>query len=90
MMDHFGCPANVWFLCMVYVCFILDHSIESNISDGTMTPLMMSCFKMSDIGVLLVFTFWKPVYVCLDDKQQSFPGNLKEVYCHFVGISEHI
>ena len=90
MMDRFGCLGNVWFLCMEYVCFILNHSVDSSVGDGSMTPLMLSCFEMSDISPLLVFTFWQPVYVLLDDKEQGFLGKSKEVCGRFVGISENI
>ena len=51
---------------------------------------MMSCFEMSDISPLLVFTFWQPVYVLLDDKEQAFQGKSKEVRGRFVEISEQI
>ena len=61
MMDCFGCLGNVWFLYMEYVCFILNRSVNSNIGGGSMTPLMLSCFEISDISPLLVFTFWQPV-----------------------------
>ena len=61
MMDCFGCPGNVWFLCMEYVYFILNHSVDSSIGDGSMTQLMLSFFEMSDISPMLVFTFWQPV-----------------------------
>ena len=61
MMDRFDCPGNVWFIFMEYGCFILNHSVDSSIGDGSMTPLMLSCFEMSDISPMLVFTFWQPV-----------------------------
>ena len=51
---------------------------------------MLLCFEMSDISPLLVFTFWQPVYILLDDKEQAFLGKSKEVRGRFVGISEHI
>ena len=75
---------------MSWVCVILNHSVDPSIGDGTMTPLMMSTFNMTDISPLLVFTFWQPVYVLLDAKEQSFPGKSKEVCGRFVGICEHI
>ena len=90
MMDCFGAPAFTWFCCMIYVCFILNHSVDPNIGDGTLRPLMMSNFEMTDISLLLFFIFWQPVYVLLDDKEQHFPSKSKEVFGRFVGISEHI
>ena len=90
VMDRFGCPANVWLLCMVYFCLILNHRVEAGIGDSTMTLLMMSCFEMFVISPLLVFTFCQPVYVLLDDKEQYFPGNSKEVRGCFVVIFENI
>ena len=54
-----------------------------------MTPLMMSTFHMTNISPFFVFTFWKPVYALLKEKEQSFLGKSKEVHGYFVGISEH-
>merc|ERR1711884_416456 len=45
---------------------------------------------MTDISPLLLFIFWQPVYVLLDEKEQHFPSKSKEVCGHFVEISEHI
>ena len=84
MMDRFGTPAFAWFCCMVYVCFILNHSVDPHANDGTLTLLMMSNFEMTDISRLLVFTFWQPVYVLLDEKEQHFPSKSKEVQDRFV------
>ena len=90
MMDRFGAPAITWFLCMTYVCHILNNSVDPHIGDGTLTPLMMSNFEMSDISPMLVFTFYQPVYVLFDEKDQHFPSQSKEVRGHFVDISENI
>ena len=67
---------------MVYVCFILNHLVDPHIGDGTLTLLMMLNFEMTNISPLLVFAFWQPVYVLLDES--------KEVCSRFVVISEHI
>ena len=75
---------------MVYVCSILNHSVDPHIGDGTLMSLIMSNFEMTDISPFLVFTFWQPVYVLLDEKEQHFPSKSKEVRGRFVGISEHI
>ena len=83
-------PGFTWFLCMSWVCVILNHSVDPSIGDGTMTLLMMSTFNMTDISPLLVFTFWQLVYILLVAKEQSFPGKSKEVCSHFAGICEHI
>lgn len=90
IMDWMNVPAYCWFLCIGWVYVILNHFVHPSIGDEKMTPLMMSTFNMTDISPLLVFTFWQPVYVLLDAKEQSFPGKSKEVCGHFVGICEHI
>ena len=90
MMDRFAVPAVLWFLCMTYVCYILNNSVDPHIGDGTLTPFIMSNFEMSDISPILVFTFYQPVYVLLDEKEQHFPNKSKEVRGHFAGISENI
>ena len=67
--------------------FHFNHSVDANINYGTMTLLMMSCFEMSNIGLLFVFTFWQTLYVIFDEKEQSFPGYSMEVRGRFFFVS---
>ena len=90
MMDRFNVPAYGWFLCMTWACFLLNHSVETSVGSGLLTPLMMSNFEMTDISPLLVFSFWQPVYVLKDEKECTFPSKSTEFRGRFVGISKHI
>ena len=90
LMDRFGVPASRWFLCMSYICFILNHTVDPNLGDGTMTPHMMATFEQSDVSPILCFHFWQPVYCLEDESLQHFPSKSKELRGRFVGIAEHI
>ena len=56
-MSRFNIPACRWFLCMVYICFILNHTVDPNLGDGTMTPFMIATFETSDISPITSFHF---------------------------------
>ena len=91
MMGCFNVPVFGWFLCKVWACFILNHSVKmSIIGTDLLTSLMMSNFKMTDISSLLIFSFWQPVYVLKDEKEHTFLIKSTEVCGRFVGISKHI
>ena len=89
-MSRFNVPACCWFLCMVYICFVLNHTVDPNLGDGTMTPFMMATFEMSDISPITAFHFWEKVYFLEDVKDQSIPSKPKERAGRFVGIAENI
>jgi hypothetical protein len=90
VMDRNGCPPYIWFLALSYVIFCLNHCVDSNLANGTKSPLQVATFLMMDISPLLYFYFWQPVYFLEDESQQSFPGKSKELRGRWVGISEHI
>jgi hypothetical protein len=77
-------PANTWFLAFQYVCFLLN-----DMYNNTLQAVPLTCLKgvTVDIGVLLRFHFWQPVYSKLSES--SFPSESKEALGHVVGISEH-
>ena len=84
IMDRTGAPAHTWFLCLAYVCFLLNHTYNANIGDVPLTRLTGSTV---DISVLLKFFFWQKV---LYKKVKSgFPSESTEALGHIVGISEH-
>ena len=72
-------PSTAWFLTFVYVFLVFNNCVDPNLCDGTKSPLMMACFAVNDIGSLLFFYFWQPVYYLLDATKQSFPGESKEM-----------
>ena len=89
-LDRNGAPPTAWFLCLVYICFCLNHCIDPNLGDGAKFPLMMVNFVQNDINPLIFFFFWQPVYYLLDADEQSFPGKSKEMHAKWVGIDENI
>lgn len=89
-MDRSGAPQAAWFLCLVYICFCLNHYIDPNLGDGTKSPLMMASLVQNDISLLIFFFFWQPVYYPLDADEQSFPGKSKEMRARWAGVDEKI
>ncbi|MEL7196406.1 MAG: reverse transcriptase domain-containing protein, partial [Bacteroidota bacterium] len=85
IMDRTGAPPDTWLLCLLYVCFLLNHTYNSNIKDIPLTKLTGSTV---DISPLLRFAFWDKVYYKMDDS--DFPSKSKEGVGHIVGISEHV
>ena len=85
VMDRTGAPAFVWLLCLMYVCYLLNHTFNSTIQG---VPLTALTGRTVDISPLLRFYFWQKVYYKLDDS--TFPSDSKESVGHIVGISEHV
>jgi Reverse transcriptase (RNA-dependent DNA polymerase) len=84
IMDRTGAPPHTWFLCLTYVCYLLNHTYNSSIGD---VPLNRLTGSTVDISVLLKFFFWQKVYYKKVDS--GFPSESTEALGHIVGISEH-
>ena len=84
VMDRTGAPPHTWFLCLTYVCFLLNHTYNVSIGD---VPLNRLTGSTVDISVLLKFFFWQKVYYKKVDS--GFPSESTEAMGHIVGISEH-
>ena len=54
-MSRSGAPANCWLLCMIYVCYILNH-IACGALNGSI-PLLVLCGITPDISIMLLYTF---------------------------------
>ena len=85
VMDRTGCPAFMWLLCMMYVCFVLNHSWNETIRN---VPLQALTGQVKDISPILRFQFWEPVYYAVDDAR--FPSDSREKRGRWVGIAENI
>ena len=85
LLDRSGSPAYTWLLCLLYVCFILNHTVCGTHNDIPMTRLTGSTH---DISPLLRFHWWEEVFYKIDDN--PFPSESREAKGHFVGISEHV
>ena len=60
VMNRSGAPANCWLLCLIYVCSQLNH-IACTAIDGTI-PLLALTGTTPDISIILLFTFYQPVF----------------------------
>ena len=69
-MNRSGAPANCWLLCLIYVCYLLNH-IACTALDGKI-PLFTLGNIAPDISIILFFTFYQPVFYATYD--QNFPS----------------
>ena len=60
VMNRSGAPANCWLLCMIYVCYILNH-IACGALNGSI-PLLVLSGITPDISIMLLYTFYQPVF----------------------------
>ena len=85
ILDHSGAPACTWLLCLLYVCFLLNHTFCTAIN---CVPLQHANGSTVDISPLLCFHFWELVYYKIDDS--DFPSDSCEALGHMVGIAENV
>ena len=85
VMNRSGAPANCWLLCMIYVCYILNH-IACGALNGSI-PLLVLYGITPDISIMLLYTFYQPVFYATHD--QHFPSESEERAAFWVGIGEH-
>ena len=84
-MDRSGAPANCWLLCMIYVCYFLNH-IACGALNGSI-PLLVIYSITPDISIMLLYTFYQPVFYATHD--QHFPSESEEIAAFLVGFGEH-
>ena len=70
VMNRSGAPANCWLLCLIYVCYLLNH-ISWAALDGKI-PFFALTGITPDISIILLFTFYQPVFYATSD--QNFPS----------------
>ena len=85
VMNRSGAPANCWLICLIYVCYLLNH-IACNALDGKI-PLLALTGITPDISIILLFTFYQPVFYATYD--QHFPSESEERAGYWVGFREH-
>ena len=61
VMNRSGAPAKYWLLCLIYVCYLLSHTACSAL-DGKIPLLALSGIS-PDISIILLFTFYQPVFM---------------------------
>ena len=84
-MNRSGAPANCWLLCLSDVCYLLNH-IACSALDGKI-PLLGLTGITPDISIILLFTFYQPVFYATYD--QHFPSESEEWAGYWVGFGEH-
>ena len=84
-MNRSGAPANCWLLCLIYVCYLLNH-IACTALDGKI-PLLALTGITPDISIILLFTFYQPVFYAT--YEQHFPSESEERAGYWVGFGEH-
>jgi len=84
ILDCTGAPASTWLLCLLYVCFLLNHTYCASIN---CVPLQCATGSTVHISPLLCFHFWEQVYK-VDDS--DFPSESCEALGHMVGIAENV
>ena len=80
VMNRSGAPANCWFLCLIYVCYLLTH-IDCAALHGKI-PLFALTGITPDISIILLFTFYQPVFYATHD--QHFPSESEERAAYWV------
>ena len=83
IMDRTGAPNYLWLWCMLYVVYLLNHTVVANLN--WRTPHKMALGNTPDISALMHFAFYKPVYYYNDGT--SYPDT-KECIGHFLGVAE--
>ena len=69
IMNRSGTPANCWLLCMIYVCYVLNY-IACSAMGGSM-PLLVLYHITPDISIMLLYTFYQPVFYATHDQHSS-------------------
>jgi hypothetical protein len=85
-MNRTGAPPNTWLLCLIYVCYLLNH-ISCEALDGD-TPLFCLTGITPDISIITLYTFYQPVFYATYD--QHFPSESVERSAFWVGFGEHV
>ena len=86
IMNRSGAPADCWLLCMIHASYILNHlSCEAL---GGNVPLGMLYGVSPDISILLLYTFYQPVFYATHN--QSYPSSSEERAARWVGFGEHV
>ena len=83
IMNRTGVPVDCWLLCMIHASYILNH-LSCKALDGNV-PLGMLYGVSPDISIILLYTFYQPVFYATHN--QSYPSVSEESW---VGFGEHV
>lgn len=84
IMDRMKVPGCLWYLCVEYVCYLLNRLSRETLNDRT--PYEVATGQRPDISALLHHYFYQPVFYL--DKSASFPES-KERLGWWVGVAEN-
>ena len=84
-MNISGAPANCWLFCLIYACYLLNH-IACTALDGKI-PLFAKTGITPYISIILLFTFYQPVFYATYDL--NFSSESEERAGYWVGFGEH-
>ena len=84
-MNSSGASVNSWLLCLIYVCYLLNH-IACAAQDDKI-PLFALTSITPDISIILLFTFYQPVFYATHD--QHFHSECEQRAAYRVGFGEH-
>lgn len=84
-----GAPGESWYLCLGYVCFIMNRMAVRSLH--WRTPLEMLNGITPDISMIYCFCFWDEIYFRREDTcGKNFPSLSNEEKGRFFGFSEHV
>ena len=86
IMNRSGAPADCWLLCMIHASYILNHLSCEALAGNV--PLGMLYGVSPDISILLLYTFYQPVFYATHN--QSYPSASEERAARWVGFGEHV
>ena len=86
IMNRTGAPADCWLLCMIHASYILDH-LSYEALDGNV-PLGMLYGVSPDISIILLYTFYQPVFYATHNP--SYPSVGEERAGRWVGFGEDV
>ena len=85
IMNRTGTPAYCWLLTLQYVCYILNHISTGSL--GGQVPLQVLYGVNPDISIILLYTFYQPIYYGTHD--QHFRSDSEERAGYWFGFAEH-
>ena len=89
VMNTSGCPACCWLLCLQYICVVLNHLASPTLQG--VCPVQALEGTTPDIGFLLHFSFYEPVYYRIDSSEPdlNFPSSSNEKKGYWVGFADN-
>ena len=85
VMNRSGAPENCLLLCIIYVCYLLNHIACTGL-DGKIPLLALNGITPA-ISIILLFTFYQPVFYAT--YEEKFPLESEERAAYWAGFGEH-